>query len=97
MLAHSWGLSDKVDIRKPSLQPQCYLAFHIVCPHQGSWKCLQALMRDCQEAAEYASLVHYRAGEGEKDLVVNSKSDAQLDKSGRFRQTKQQLPATIVM
>lgn len=60
MLAHSWGLSDKVDIRKTTLQPQSYLAHHVVGPHQGSWKCVQASMQEgpgSGQEAEYASLV----------------------------------------
>lgn len=54
------GASDKVDIRRTTLQPQSYLAHHVVSPHQGSWKCVQALMKEGPgpgQEAEYISLV----------------------------------------
>lgn len=53
------GARDKADIRKRTLQPQSYLMYHVVGPHQGSQKCVQALMEEgpgSGQEAEYASL-----------------------------------------
>ena len=85
MLVHSWGLSDKVDIRKTAVQPQSYLAYCVVGPHRGSWKRVQALMCEVSGSAQRSRIHilsrHYRVEEEEQEEDFMVKGSVQLDES----------------